>query len=64
MCMRGRVHARVHVALLVQHATRMRHIVMLLVALLGSTISHKRCDFREKISEHNTCVLILSATFV
>jgi hypothetical protein len=47
---RGRVHA--HIALLIQNATRMRHIVMSLVApqspLHFSKLPHKRCDFRKK----------------
>ena len=46
---RGGVHARACVALLTQHAARMRDIVSSLVAPLAppnfSTISHKRHDF-------------------
>jgi hypothetical protein len=56
--------AYVHVALLIRHATRMRHIVTSLVVprspLYFSTLSHKRCDFREKVIEHKMCVLIFS----
>jgi hypothetical protein len=43
--------ACVYVALLIQHATRMRHIVMLFVAPLAvphfSALSNKRHEFRE-----------------
>jgi hypothetical protein len=62
VCVRACVHARarvlacacagVHVALLIQHATRMRHIVTSYVApqapLYFSTLSHKRHDFLKK----------------
>jgi hypothetical protein len=67
---RGRVHARarVLVALLIQHATHMRHIVTSFVAPLAppcfSTLSHKRRDFRKKVIEHKMCVLIFYTTFV
>ena len=64
LCMR----ARARVALFIQHATRMRHIVTSFVAprspLYFSTLSHKRCDFRKKVIEHKMCVLIFSTTFV
>ena len=61
VCARARVRARartcacvcVHVALLIQHEIRMRHIVTSFVAHLTSpyflTLSHKRHDFRKKI---------------
>jgi len=29
-----------------------------------STLSHKRHDFRGKVTEHKMCVLIFSTTFV
>jgi hypothetical protein len=29
-----------------------------------STLSHKRHDFREKVTEHKMCVLIFSTTFI
>ena len=52
--------AYVHVALLIQHATRVRHIVTSFVVprspLYFSTLSHKRCDFRKKVIEHKTCL--------
>ena len=42
----------VFVALVVQHAKRMRHIILLSVTCLAllyfSTLSHKRYDFRKK----------------
>jgi hypothetical protein len=66
---RERVHARiyVHVALLIQHATRMRHIVTSLVAPVAppcfSTLCHKINGFRKTGIEHKKCVLILFITF-
>ena len=56
---RGRVHAHtMHVALLIQHETRMRHIVTSFVAPTSpqnfSTLSHKRCDFRKKEKGYGT----------
>ena len=67
-CVRVRVdileRGRVNVALLVQHITRMRHIVTSFVVPLAppyfSTLSHKRRDFRKKVIEHEMCVLIYS----
>ena len=48
-----------HVTLLIQHATRLRHIVTSFVAPLSppyfSTLSHKRCDFRKNVTEHKMC---------
>jgi hypothetical protein len=45
-------YAFLHLALLIQHATRVRHIVKSIVAPQAppnfSTLSHKRRDFREK----------------
>jgi hypothetical protein len=29
-----------------------------------STVSHKRCDIRKKVTEHKMCILIFSAVFV
>ena len=53
--------------LLIQHATRLRHIVSFVASLAPpgfSTLSHKQHDFRKKIIEHKMCVLILSRRFV
>jgi hypothetical protein len=59
----------VSVALIIQHAKRMRRIILLSVACqavpyLFFTLSHKRHDFRKKVIEHKTCILIFSTTFV
>jgi hypothetical protein len=58
----------VSVALVIQHAKRMRRIILSSVGCLTlpyfSTLSHKRHDFREKIIEHKMCVLIFCTTFV
>ena len=65
---RGRVYACVHVALLIKHTTRMRHIVTPFVASLDppffSILSQKRYDFRKQVIEHKICVLIFATTFV
>ena len=56
----------VHVALLIQHATRLHHIVTSFVAPLAppyiSTLSHKRHDFWRIVIEHKMCVLIFYTT--
>ena len=66
---RGRVQAHTYIiALLIQQATRMRHIVTSFVAhrspLHFSTLSQNRCDFRVKVIEYKMCVFIFSITFV
>ena len=56
------------VALLIQHATRMRHIVTSFVAPLAapyfSTLSHTRHDFRGKGTEHKMYVFVFHTAFV
>jgi len=53
----------VFAALVILQATRMRRIILSPVANLSlpyfSTLSHKRQDFREKLTEHKMRVLIL-----
>ena len=52
------------VALVIQHAKRVRRIVSSSVAFAGlqyfSTLSDKRRDFLEQVMEHKMCVLIFS----
>ena len=51
------------VAAVIQHAWRMRGIILLSVACLVltyfSTLSHKRLDIREKVFEHKICFYFL-----
>ena len=67
VCPRARACACVHVALLIQRATRVRHIVTSFVAPLSppyfSTLSHKRHDFRKTVIGHKMCVFIFSTTY-
>ena len=62
------VRACVHIALLIQQATCMRHIVTSFVAPRSPPTfpvpCHKRCDFRKNVTEHKMCVLIFSTIFV
>ena len=59
---------RVSVALGIQHAKRMRRIILSSVAGMAvpsfSSLSHKKDGFREKLIEHKTFVLIFSTTFI
>jgi hypothetical protein len=74
LCLGACACAYVREALLIQHATRMRHIMKPFVAPQSppyvSTLSHKRYDFRGggEVIEHKMCVLIfctvLSKTFL
>jgi hypothetical protein len=54
--------AHVHVALLMQHATLMHNIVTSFVTPRSlphfSTLSHKRCDYRTKVTEDKMCAFI------
>jgi hypothetical protein len=58
----------VSVALIIQYAKRMRHIMLSSVACPSvhlSTLCHERHDFRKKkVIENKMCVLIFSTTFV
>jgi len=58
----------VSVALVKQHAKRMRCIVSSSANCPAlqyfPTLSHKRHDLRKKVTEHKMCVLIFCTTFV
>ena len=60
--------APMSVALLIQHATRMRRIILSSVASpavhCSSTLFHKRHDFRKNVIEHEMCVFIFPAAFI
>ena len=59
--------AYTRVTLLIQNVTRMRHIVTSFVAPLASphfsTLSHKRRDFRKRVTAHEMSVLTFSTSF-
>jgi len=56
------------VAVVIQLAKRMRHIIFSHAALLAvsyfSTLSHKRHNFRGKVTGRKMCVFIFSTTFM
>ena len=55
------------VALVIQHAMRMRHIISSSVACPSvqyfSTLPHKRHNLRDKVTEHKMCVLVFVYNF-
>jgi hypothetical protein len=55
-------------AVVIQHAKRMRPIILSPVVCPAltyfSTLSYKRHDLRKKFIEHKVCVLIFSTVFV
>jgi len=58
----------VPIALVIQHAMRMRCVILLSVTPLAlqsfSVLSHTWYVSRKKVIEHNMCVLIFSTTCV
>ena len=58
----------VSLALVIQHAKRMRRVTLSSLASLAlphfPTLSHKRHSFRKNVIEYKTCVFVFSATFV
>ena len=58
----------VSVALIIQHAKRMRRIILSSVVCQSlqyfCTLSLKCYDFRENVIEYKMCILILSTNFV
>jgi len=57
----------VFVVLVIQHAMRMRHIILSPTACpavpIFPTLSHKRHDLQENVLEYKMCVLIFSTKF-
>ena len=62
------VYVSMYVALVIQHAKRMHHILLLPVACLAvpyfAPLLHKRHDFRKRVIEHKRFVSIFSTTYV
>jgi hypothetical protein len=60
--------ACIRVALFIQHAVFVHHIVTPFVVFLApsrfSTLLHEQHDFQKKVIKYKICVLIFSATFV
>jgi hypothetical protein len=58
----------VFLALVIQHAMRIRRIILPSIACLTlpyfSSLSHKRHDFRKRVTEHKIRVFIFSSIFV
>jgi hypothetical protein len=54
------------VALVTQHAMRMRHIVICVLpdSTIFSTLSHERHDLKKKITEYKMRCFISSTTFI
>jgi hypothetical protein len=56
------------VALVIQHAERMGHIILSSISFPAvqnlSTLFHKMRDFRDNLIAHKTCVLIFYTSFV
>jgi len=58
--MRITYYESLSIAFVIQHAMRMRHFVYCTAVQYFSPLSHKWHDFREKVTSHKPCVLILS----
>jgi hypothetical protein len=72
LCVHVYVGAQTHacvsarVALLIQHATLMLHILSFVTSPAppnSLTLSHKRHDFRKEVTGNKMCILIFSTTF-
>jgi hypothetical protein len=70
-CVRSGAQVRgvcMRLALLIRHATRVRHIVTSFVVPLAaphfSALSQKRHDFRKQVVDNKMCVFIFSTNFV
>ena len=55
-------------AVVIRHKKRMRRLLLSFVTSLAppyfSTLFHKRHNFRNKVAENKTCILIFSTTFI